>query len=130
MIASPYLLALRRLPSVAADNDGTFYFDRDGEVFQHVLNFLRTGALPEDEEILRGMFNEAAFFRLGLLRRHLMCRFETIIQAGSKQSSCSNGSASASLNTGTFASAMAMQRSKSRRRCAQRKGNSCGRVIK
>eukprot|EP00949_MAST-11_sp_MAST-11-sp1_P004813 g4813.t1 len=99
-------------PPVAADNDGTFYFDRDGEVFQHVLNFLRTGALPEDEEILRGMFNEAAFFRLGLLRRHLMCRFETIIQGrAASNHRAAMAAASASLNTGTYASAMAMQRS-------------------
>ena len=52
---------------VEPDNDGHYYFDRDGLLFEHVLNFLRDGILPDDEETLRGMYNEAAFFRLGLL---------------------------------------------------------------
>jgi hypothetical protein len=60
------------------DDDGSYYFDRDGLLFEHVLNFLRDGILPDDEETLRGMYNEAAFFRLGLLKRHIEAKFEDL----------------------------------------------------
>eukprot|EP00942_MAST-04A_sp_MAST-4A-sp1_P014527 g14527.t1 len=63
---------------VEPDNDGHYYFDRDGLLFEHVLNFLRDGILPDDEETLRGMYNEAAFFRLGLLKRHIEAKFEDL----------------------------------------------------
>jgi len=63
---------------ILPDDDDHYYFDRDGLLFEHVLNFLRDGILPDDEETLRGMYNEAAFFRLGLLKRHLEAKFEDL----------------------------------------------------
>ena len=47
-------------------------------LFEQVLNFLRDGVLPDDEETLRGMYNEAAFFRLGLLKKHVESKFQEI----------------------------------------------------
>eukprot|EP00946_MAST-07B_sp_MAST-7B-sp1_P004831 g4831.t1 len=66
-------------PPVAADADGAFFFDRDGALFQHILNFLRDDVLPEDNAVLRGLYTESSFFRLGLLRRSVEARFEAVM---------------------------------------------------
>ena len=65
-------------PPLNPDADGCFFFDRDGVLFEQVLNFLRDGVLPDDEETLRGMYNEAAFFRLGLLKKHVEAKFQEL----------------------------------------------------
>ena len=67
-------------PPVDPDADGAFFFDRDGALFQHILNFLRDdGVLPEDQDVLRGLYTESAFFRLGLMRREIEARFDRMM---------------------------------------------------
>ena len=63
-------------PPVQADGNGAFFFDRDGALFQHIVNFLRDDVLPEDNMVLRGLYTESSFYRLGLLRRAVEARFE------------------------------------------------------
>ena len=48
--------------------DGVFFIDRDWWIFRHILYFLRTDALPDDQLLLEEMYNEANFYRLSLLR--------------------------------------------------------------
>lgn len=48
--------------------DGTFFLDRDGTYFRHILNFLRDGfqpdTLPQDEVALKEIQTEANFYQL------------------------------------------------------------------
>ncbi|KAG5193156.1 BTB/POZ protein [Tribonema minus] len=53
---------------------GAFFLDRDWWVFRYVLQFLRSGALPDDGALLREMHEEAAFYRLETLRRAIAGR--------------------------------------------------------
>ena len=56
-------------PIIAPDDDGTFFLDRDWWIFRHILNWLRTDALPQDPMVLLEMYNEAMFYRVeGLCR--------------------------------------------------------------
>ncbi|KAJ1450217.1 BTB/POZ protein [Pelagophyceae sp. CCMP2097] len=57
-----------REPALAKQADGTFFLDRDWWLFRHVLQFLRTGALPQDVALLRELYDEANFYRLESLR--------------------------------------------------------------
>jgi hypothetical protein len=67
-------------PPVPVDRDsGAFFFDRDGALFQHIVNFLRDDVLPEDNMVLRGLYTESSFYRLGLLRRAVEARFEMVM---------------------------------------------------
>ena len=49
-------------PIIAPDDDGTFFLDRDWWIFRHILNWLRTDALPQDPMVLLEMYNEAMFY--------------------------------------------------------------------
>ena len=51
-------------PIIAPDDDGTFFLDRDWWIFRHILNWLRTDALPQDPMVLLEMYNEAMFYRV------------------------------------------------------------------
>ena len=66
-------------PPVDPETNGTYFFDRDGELFQHCINFLRDNVLPEDQASLRGLYTEASFFRLGSLRRAVERKFDQIL---------------------------------------------------
>ena len=50
------------------DADGSYFVDRDGTHFRHVLNYLRDGfraeMLPQDEVCLREIQNEADYYQL------------------------------------------------------------------
>ena len=50
------------------EEDGTFFLDRDGTYFRHILNFLRDGfqpdTLPQDEAALRQIQAEANYYQL------------------------------------------------------------------
>ena len=69
-------------PIIAPDDDGTFFLDRDWWIFRHILNWLRTDALPQDPMVLLEMYNEAMFYRVEGLCRAIKalpqpdCRFK------------------------------------------------------
>ena len=48
--------------------DGSYFVDRDGTHFRHILNYLRDGfrpdLLPQDEVLLREIINEAHYYQL------------------------------------------------------------------
>ena len=48
---------------------GCFFIDRDWWVFRHVLQFLRTGVLPEDPLLVEELYSEATFYRLAILKQ-------------------------------------------------------------
>ena len=46
--------------------DGSYFIDRDGTHFRHILNYLRTGklVLPDDKVVRKELLNEAEFYRI------------------------------------------------------------------
>ena len=46
--------------------DGSYFIDRDGTHFRHILNFLRTGELivPEDKVVCKELLREAKFYQI------------------------------------------------------------------
>lgn len=48
--------------------EDAYYFDRDGWIFQFIYAFLRDSVLPDEIDILRELYCEASFYRIGLLR--------------------------------------------------------------
>lgn len=65
------------LPDPAGSpTEGALFLDRDWWIFRHVLQFLRTGALPEDPALVEELYGEATFYRLGLLRQAIEKRHE------------------------------------------------------
>mmetsp|Transcript_13743 Transcript_13743/g.26631 ORF Transcript_13743/g.26631 Transcript_13743/m.26631 type:complete len:253 (+) Transcript_13743:163-921(+) len=53
------------------EEDGCFFFDRDWFLFRHILAYLQSGALPQDELRLRELHHEAGFFCLGSMQRQI-----------------------------------------------------------
>eukprot|EP00667_Euglena_gracilis_P032482 EG_transcript_50024 len=53
---------------VERDETGRYFIDRDGQLFGHILNFLRTGALPQEVDdndgVRRALAAEADFYQL------------------------------------------------------------------
>ena len=47
-------------------DDGSYFIDRDGTHFRHILNYLRTGklVLPDDEVVRKELLNEAEFYQI------------------------------------------------------------------
>merc|ERR1712098_227457 len=48
--------------------DGSIFTDRSGRLFEHVLEFLRCGVLPEDPSLRRRLLVETDFFSIPALR--------------------------------------------------------------
>ncbi|GBG30653.1 BTB/POZ domain-containing protein KCTD5 [Hondaea fermentalgiana] len=69
------LLAATCLPPedsiLRPEDDGCFFFDRDWFLFRHVLAYLQSGTLPEDELRLRELHHEAGFYCLGSMQRNI-----------------------------------------------------------
>lgn len=74
LIRDPYsiLAALcreKQIPSLAPDERGIYYFDRDWWLFRHILAFLRSNTLPNELETLKELYTEASYYRLESLQR-------------------------------------------------------------
>lgn len=48
--------------------DDAYFFDRDAWIFQFIYAFLRDNTLPDAHDVLRELYCEASFYRIGLLR--------------------------------------------------------------
>lgn len=57
----------KKKPPLEPVSPGTFFIDRDFWIFHHILQFLRTDALPRDPAVLLELYNEANFYRLASL---------------------------------------------------------------
>eukprot|EP00242_Pyramimonas_sp_CCMP2087_P002599 CAMPEP_0198227594 /NCGR_PEP_ID=MMETSP1445-20131203/109820_1 /TAXON_ID=36898 /ORGANISM="Pyramimonas sp., Strain CCMP2087" /LENGTH=159 /DNA_ID=CAMNT_0043907703 /DNA_START=162 /DNA_END=638 /DNA_ORIENTATION=- len=56
-----------RFPLEADESDGSFFVDRDGSLFKHVLNYMRDPVsfdAPMDREVARDLMREAKYFGL------------------------------------------------------------------
>ena len=73
-------LAPRLAPDDVGPNKGAIYIDRDWWIFRHILQFLRTGQLPDDPMLIEELYNEATFYRLGMLRGSIEKRRSTFHQ--------------------------------------------------
>ncbi|GAB9465916.1 hypothetical protein Gpo141_00003302 [Globisporangium polare] len=56
-----------KLPKLCVEEDA-FFFDRDFWIFQFIYAFLRDNTLPDALDVLRELYCEASFYRIGLLR--------------------------------------------------------------
>jgi hypothetical protein len=58
------------------ETDGSYFIDRDGTFFRHILNFLRdgcldAGTLPQDSVIIKELLREAKYYQLAELVLYL-----------------------------------------------------------
>lgn len=74
--ATSPMQAGQQLPSDTANaiqcrSDGTYFIDRDGELFRYILDFLRTGKvlLPENFQDMPRLREEAKFFKINELTK-------------------------------------------------------------
>ena len=54
------------------EQDGSYFIDRDGDLFRYILNFLRDGhvdveTLPRDRSAVKSLLREAKYFKVGKL---------------------------------------------------------------
>ena len=58
-----------RFEPATIDKDGIYFIDRDGGLFKHVLNFLRSSVLclPHDFKNMEALVNEAMFYQIDAL---------------------------------------------------------------
>lgn len=63
-----YLMLEGSVPT-SRDSSGRYFIDRDGQLFRHILNYLRTGklVLPEEFTDLFNLRLEADFYRIDIL---------------------------------------------------------------
>ena len=59
-----------------ANEDGSYFLDRDGTHFRYILNYLRTGQLvvPEDNTVRRELLTEAEFYQVQGIINELKAR--------------------------------------------------------
>lgn len=58
------------------NNGEELFIDRDGQIFGHILNYLRDGdqwTLPLDDSIRNGLVREAEFYKLDGLAQLVKC---------------------------------------------------------
>ncbi|PIO61002.1 hypothetical protein TELCIR_17489, partial [Teladorsagia circumcincta] len=63
------------------DSIGAIFVNRDGDLFAHVLQFMRDGkrtALPENSEILRQLVRESEFFGMDIWKSVLQQQLEVM----------------------------------------------------
>ena len=53
--------------------DGSYFIDRDGTHFRHILNYLRTGRLifPDDKSVRKELLEEAEFYKVSEIMTYL-----------------------------------------------------------
>jgi hypothetical protein len=61
---------------------GTFFIDRDWWIFRHIMQFLRTGSLPDDSSLVDELYEEASFYRLSILRSAIESGVDTSLSLG------------------------------------------------
>lgn len=68
--------------TIRRDNYGYFTIDRDGVLFRHILNYLRDGELniPKDFPELRQLLNEARFYQIKNLIRHIETIYDCVLR--------------------------------------------------
>lgn len=86
-------------PVLPADTDGSFYIERDWFVFRHILNFLRSEALPQDPLLLEEMYSEATFYRLRSLRESIEKRSNTSVMRLRTRGDCETTMQPVSVST-------------------------------
>jgi hypothetical protein len=59
-------------------SSGTFFIDRDWWLFRHVLAFLRSGALPDSEDLLQQLYAESSYYHLTTLRSAVEARYRAM----------------------------------------------------
>jgi hypothetical protein len=69
------------LPGASTDTDGVLFIDRDGEIFKHVLDWLRGGLLPKtlDARTRERLEEEAAFYGLTRLQAELCLGYNPLL---------------------------------------------------
>ena len=65
------------------DTEGVVFIDRSGNLFRHILNFLRDGVLPINNITLKDLYREAKYFELNSLRTEIEKRLGIVSVAGS-----------------------------------------------
>lgn len=71
-------------------NEGSLFIDRDWWIFRHILQFLRSGTLPEDPSLVEELYAEATFYRLGLLRQAVEKRSEVFQRRAAREAATSH----------------------------------------
>lgn len=76
-----------RIPT-RRDSEGRYFIDRDGRLFQHILNYLRSGAFPAglSPTARSELEREASFYGLEALASHLRSDLKPRSASGSKDS--------------------------------------------
>ena len=98
-------------------SEGAFYIDRDWWVFRHILQFLRTGVLPEDPALIQELYSEATFYRLSLLRQAIEKQRASFHER--QRASATRAPSAALLGGGRYSSGKACQ-------CGSGCGGTCG----
>jgi hypothetical protein len=58
-------------PVAYSEGDAAVFFDRDWWVFRYILDYLRTGELPQKKSLLREMYIESEFYELPMMREEI-----------------------------------------------------------
>lgn len=95
-----------KLPKLCPEDDA-YFFDRDFWVFRFIYAFLRDNTLPESVDVLRELYCEASYYRIGLLRHTIEAKMigEGAMAAGIQKARTLKPSATSSTNATPAASA-------------------------
>ena len=82
LLAAMFSGRYQQLPD---EKEGSFFIDRDGRYFHHILNFLRSPKefeMPKDLQTLNRVLNDASFFRVTPLVQVVTSAIQSIQAAG------------------------------------------------
>lgn len=65
--------------------DGSYFFDRDGTHFRHILNYLRDGpmaleALPKDVKVLHELLIESEYYKITVMSELLQEKISVLTE--------------------------------------------------